>query len=78
MINYEKRNHSRSSILSSSESSSIFVCQYLITEGAILHIYDPKVSSERIFLDLSEQTGKNEDERKKIQSLDTIDVVIAF
>jgi UDPglucose 6-dehydrogenase len=46
------------------ESSSIYVCQYLITEGASLHIYDPKVTSDRIFLDLSEQTGKSEKECK--------------
>ncbi|CAF4336921.1 unnamed protein product, partial [Rotaria magnacalcarata] len=45
-----------------SESSSIYVCRYLIDEGATLHIYDPKVTSERIFLDLSEQTGTNETE----------------
>ncbi|CAF2266760.1 unnamed protein product [Rotaria magnacalcarata] len=44
------------------ESSSIYVCRYLIDEGATLHIYDPKVTSERIFLDLSEQTGTNETE----------------
>ncbi|CAF4155541.1 unnamed protein product, partial [Rotaria magnacalcarata] len=25
------------------ESSSIYVCRYLIDEGATLHIYDPKV-----------------------------------
>ncbi|CAF1387833.1 unnamed protein product [Rotaria sordida] len=42
------------------ESSSIYVCRYLLAEGASLHIYDPKVSVERIFLDLSEQTGKTE------------------
>ncbi|CAF1089889.1 unnamed protein product [Rotaria magnacalcarata] len=44
------------------ESSSIYVCRYLIDEGATLHIYDSKVTSERIFLDLSEQTGTNETE----------------
>jgi len=44
------------------ESSSIYVCRYLIAEGASLHIYDPKVTSERIFLDLAEQTGKTEKE----------------
>jgi UDPglucose 6-dehydrogenase len=44
------------------ESSSIYVCRYLLAEGASLHIYDPKVSSQRIFLDLSEQTGKTETE----------------
>ncbi|CAF1501630.1 unnamed protein product, partial [Didymodactylos carnosus] len=42
------------------ESSSICVCGYLLAEGASLSIYDPKVTSERIFLDLSEQTGKTE------------------
>ncbi|CAF1006141.1 unnamed protein product [Adineta steineri] len=42
------------------ESSSIYVCRYLIDEGASLHIYDPKVSSDRIYLDLSEQTGSTE------------------
>ncbi|CAF5225882.1 unnamed protein product, partial [Rotaria magnacalcarata] len=46
------------------ESSSIYVCRYLIDEGAALHIYDPKVTSERIFLDLSEQTGTNETDCK--------------
>ncbi|CAF2588375.1 unnamed protein product [Rotaria sp. Silwood2] len=44
------------------ESSSIYVCRYLIAEGASLHIYDPKVSSDRIFLDLSEQTGTTKTE----------------
>ncbi|CAF1363133.1 unnamed protein product [Rotaria sordida] len=44
------------------ESSSIYVCRYLIAEGASLHIYDPKVSSDRIFLDLSEQIGTSERE----------------
>jgi hypothetical protein len=34
-------------------------------EGASLHIYDPKVTSERIFLDLSEQTGQSEKECKR-------------
>jgi UDPglucose 6-dehydrogenase len=47
------------------ESSSIYVCRYLIAEGASLHIYDPKVTSDRIFLDLSEQTGTTERERKR-------------
>jgi UDPglucose 6-dehydrogenase len=46
------------------ESSSIYVCQYLLAEGASLHIYDPKVPWQRIFLDLSEQTGKTEAECK--------------
>ena len=34
-------------------------------EGALLHIYDPKVSAERIFLDLSEHTGKSDVEREE-------------
>lgn len=47
------------------ESSSIYVCRYLLAEGASLHIYDPKVPTHRIFLDLAEQTGRSEAERKK-------------
>ena len=58
------------------ESSSIYVCRYLIAEGASLHIYDPKVTSERIFLDLAEQTGKTEKERKKIDSINFIDLLL--
>jgi UDP-glucose 6-dehydrogenase len=46
------------------ESSSIYVCQYLLAEGASLHIYDPKVSMQRILLDLAEQTGKSESQCK--------------
>lgn len=46
------------------ESSSIYVSQYLLAEGASLRIYDPKVPSHRIFLDLSEQTGRTEDDCK--------------
>ena len=38
------------------------MCRYLIAEGASLHIYDPKVTSERIFLDLTEQTNLTENE----------------
>jgi hypothetical protein len=49
----------------SRESSSIYVCGYLLAEGASLHIYDPKVTSERIFLDLSEQTSQSEKECKR-------------
>jgi UDPglucose 6-dehydrogenase len=44
------------------ESSSIYVCRYLLAEGASLHIYDPKVTSERILFDLSEQNGMNDRE----------------
>jgi len=55
------------------ESSSIYVCQYLIAEGASLHIYDPKVASDRIYFDLAEQTGRTEKEcKRKIFSIDII------
>ena len=40
------------------------MCQYLLAEGASLHIYDPKVPPENIFYDLSEQTGKVENDCK--------------
>lgn len=35
------------------ESASIYVCKHLMDEGAILNIYDPKVSREQIIQDLS-------------------------
>lgn len=35
------------------ESSSIYISKYLMDEGAKLHIFDPKVPREQIFLDLS-------------------------
>ena len=35
------------------ESAAIYVCDFLITEGAILNIYDPKVTKEQMFLELS-------------------------
>ncbi|KAH0790749.1 UDP-glucose 6-dehydrogenase [Histomonas meleagridis] len=35
------------------ESSAIYVCDFLITEGAMLHIYDPQVTEEQMFLELS-------------------------
>lgn len=34
------------------ESASIYVSQHLLDEGALLHIYDPKVKEEQIFEDL--------------------------
>ncbi|QXD23376.1 UDP-glucose 6-dehydrogenase [Opitutia bacterium ISCC 51] len=36
------------------ESSSIYVCQDLIAENATVSIYDPQVTRDNIFLDLSE------------------------
>jgi UDPglucose 6-dehydrogenase len=36
------------------ESASIYVCKHLMDEGAILHIYDPKVSREQIIRDLTD------------------------
>lgn len=34
------------------DSHAITVCKYLLNEGAILHIFDPKVTTERICEDL--------------------------
>ncbi|XP_014665392.1 PREDICTED: UDP-glucose 6-dehydrogenase-like [Priapulus caudatus] len=34
------------------ESASIYVCKYLMEEGARLHIYDPKVEANQIMYDL--------------------------
>nr|CAG4634700.1 EOG090X03RJ [Alona affinis] len=35
------------------ESPAIYIAKHLLEEGAILHIYDPKVEDEQIVLDLS-------------------------
>jgi UDPglucose 6-dehydrogenase len=35
------------------ESSSIYICKYLLDEGAIIHILDPKVEKDQIYLELS-------------------------
>ena len=41
------------------ESSAIEICKDLLEEGAITHIYDPKVSFEQISRDLSNNNYKN-------------------
>eukprot|EP00794_Sanderia_malayensis_P015170 gene15170-16729_t len=38
----------------SRESPSIYICKYLIEEGAKVSIYDPKVSKSQIFLELTD------------------------
>lgn len=35
------------------ESAAIHICNFLITEGAILNIYDPKVTEEQMYFELS-------------------------
>ena len=32
------------------ESASIYVCKYLLEEGARVTIYDPKVEEEQVYL----------------------------
>ena len=41
------------------ESSSIYISQYLLDEGANLHIYDPKVLKQQIQQDLSSTLEPN-------------------
>ena len=41
------------------ESSSIYISQYLLDEGANLHIYDPKVLKQQIQQDLSSTSEPN-------------------
>ena len=52
----------------SRESSSIYVADYLINEGAHIHIYDPMVKKNKIYNDLTllwKSKGKDELEIKK-------------
>ncbi|XP_061431851.1 UDP-glucose 6-dehydrogenase-like isoform X2 [Lethenteron reissneri] len=43
------------------ESSSIYICQHLMDEGAMLQIYDPKVKKEQMILDLSQPSISGDD-----------------
>ncbi|XP_070542026.1 UDP-glucose 6-dehydrogenase-like [Ptychodera flava] len=45
------------------ESSSIYVCKYLMDEGAQLVIYDPQVTSEQILSDLTHPIVSEDPER---------------
>ncbi|XP_065061535.1 UDP-glucose 6-dehydrogenase-like [Rhopilema esculentum] len=47
------------------ESPSIFICKYLIEEGAQVAIYDPKVSKSQIFLELTDPSLGMDPERVK-------------
>lgn len=53
------------------ESASIDVCKYLLEEGAMVTIYDPKVEPEQIYMDLLPE-GENEKEIQRMKSLITI------
>ena len=53
----------------SRESASIYVSTNLLIEGAILNIYDPKVNSSKIIIDLQhslKNSGKSKQEISKI------------
>ncbi|MBA5791186.1 nucleotide sugar dehydrogenase [Flavobacterium sp. xlx-214] len=43
------------------ESAAIYVAHYLLEEQANLHIYDPKVTAQKIFTDLEQITGLPQD-----------------
>jgi UDPglucose 6-dehydrogenase len=61
------------------ESAAIYVADQLLTEGAEIVVYDPKVSLERMKLDLQllwESRGENNIE-KRLQSLKTTDTAQA-
>ncbi|XP_071965786.1 UDP-glucose 6-dehydrogenase-like isoform X2 [Antedon mediterranea] len=45
------------------ESSSIYMCKYLMDEGAKLHIYDPQVEHKQIIADLSHRDISEQSER---------------
>lgn len=45
------------------ESSSIYICKYLMEEGAKLEIYDPKVEKEQILMELNHPSICNDPSR---------------
>uniref|UniRef100_UPI00358E62B9 UDP-glucose 6-dehydrogenase n=1 Tax=Myxine glutinosa TaxID=7769 RepID=UPI00358E62B9 len=54
------------------ESSSIYICKYLMEEGAKLHIFDPKVQKEQIIGDLSQSciVGEEPDRVTKLVTVE--------
>ncbi|CAH1238703.1 UGDH [Branchiostoma lanceolatum] len=54
------------------ESSSIYVCKYLMDEGAHLHIYDPQVKKEQILYDLKQPIISDDPDRvEKLVTIET-------
>lgn len=51
------------------ESAAIDICRRLIEEKAQISIYDPKVSAEQIWMDLTMATGRDKTEVQKYVSL---------
>jgi UDPglucose 6-dehydrogenase len=47
------------------ESATIYICKYLMDEGAKIHIYDPKVEHEQIIADLTHPTISDDPSRVK-------------
>ena len=52
----------------SRESASIEVANYLLEEGAIIHVYDPKVNEKRIHDDIKEISNKNQENEISLNS----------
>lgn len=50
-----------------SESAAIYVCKYLLEEGAQLSIYDPKVKEEQMRRDLSSVVSDDKGESGDIR-----------
>ncbi|XP_033108684.1 UDP-glucose 6-dehydrogenase-like isoform X2 [Anneissia japonica] len=55
------------------ESSSIYMCKYLMDEGARLHIYDPQVAQEQIIADLTHRDISEKSERGKFKMATTLE-----
>ncbi len=59
------------------ESAAIYVVDYLLSEQAEVVVYDPKVSSERIYADLEYLKTRSDDENRSLVSV-VEDPMIAF
>jgi len=53
----------------SRESSSIYVADHLLNEKALLSVYDPKVSEEKIYLDIDAVNSRAEIENRNLLSV---------
>ncbi|MBL1410297.1 nucleotide sugar dehydrogenase [Sphingobacterium faecale] len=51
------------------ESAAIYVSDYLLNEQADIHVYDPKVPAEKVFVDLEHLNSRPLDETRRLVSV---------
>ncbi|UYV64371.1 UGDH [Cordylochernes scorpioides] len=54
------------------ESSAIYICRYLLEEGAALNIYDPKVPKEQILSDLGIHNHSSKEGKQELVCVQTL------